>query len=92
MCAHFFGGTNSLIGSFTTMEWTAVSEEPAELADYRETLWMVPDVQSFPEAVADINFAQGAYRIEITDSDNGLLEERLPGILDGARPPVPPAA
>jgi hypothetical protein len=34
--------------SFTTMEWTAVSEEPAELADYRGTLWMVPDVQSVP--------------------------------------------
>ena len=61
--------------SFTTMEWSAVSEEPAELADYRETLWMVPDVQSFPEAVADIDFAQGAYRIEITDSDNALLDE-----------------
>jgi hypothetical protein len=61
--------------SFTTMEWTAVSEKPAELADYRGTLWMVPDIQSFPEAVADIDFAQGAYRIEITDSDNGLLED-----------------
>jgi len=61
--------------SFTTMEWTAVSEEPAELADYRGTLWMVPDVQSFPEAVADIDFAQGAHRIEITDSENSLLEE-----------------
>jgi hypothetical protein len=36
---------------------------------------MVPDVQSFPEAVADIDFAQGAYRIEITDSDNALLED-----------------
>jgi hypothetical protein len=27
------------------------------------------------EAVADIDFAHGAYRIEITDSDNGLLED-----------------
>lgn len=36
---------------------------------------MVPDVQSFPAAVADIDFAQGAYRIEVTDSDYALLEE-----------------
>ena len=61
--------------SFTTMNWTAVPEEPAELGDYRATLEMVPDVQSFPEAVAGIEFASGAYRIEITDSENSLLEE-----------------
>ena len=61
--------------SFTTMNWTAVPEEPAELEDYRETLWMVPDVQSFPEAVAGIEFSSGAYRIEITDSENTLLQE-----------------
>jgi hypothetical protein len=29
----------------------------------------------FPEAVADIDFAQASYRIEVIDSDNGLLEE-----------------
>jgi hypothetical protein len=61
--------------SFTTMSWTAVPEEPAAFADYRGTLWMVPDVQSFSEAVAAIEFASGAYRIEITDSDNSLLDE-----------------
>ncbi len=63
--------------SFTSMSWIATPEDPAQLEDYRGTLWMVPDVQTFPEAVADIDFAQGAYRIDITDSDNGLLEEDL---------------
>jgi len=61
--------------SFTTLNWSAVPEEPAVFEDYRETLWMVPDVQSFPEAVESIDFAAGAYRIEITDSDNALLGE-----------------
>jgi hypothetical protein len=35
---------------------------------------MVPDVQSFPEGVADINLASHGYRIEVADSDNALLE------------------
>jgi hypothetical protein len=29
--------------TFTTMDWAAVPEEPTELNDYRESLWMVPD-------------------------------------------------
>jgi hypothetical protein len=61
--------------SFTTMSWIAAPEDSAQLEDYRGTLWMVPDVQSFPEAVEGIEFASGAYRIEITDSENSLLEE-----------------
>jgi hypothetical protein len=61
--------------SFTTMSWIATPEDPAQLEDYRETLWMVPDVQSFREALVDIEFVSGAYRIEITDSQNSLLEE-----------------
>jgi hypothetical protein len=71
---HFYQPTTGG-DSFTTMNWTAVPEESAELDDYRETLWMVPDVQSFPEAVADIAFAEHAYRIKVTDSDNALLED-----------------
>lgn len=57
------------------MNWSAVPEEPAVFEDYRGTLWMVPDVQSFSEAVASIDFASGAYRIEITDSDNAFPVE-----------------
>jgi hypothetical protein len=60
---------------FTTMNWSAMPEEPSEFGDYRPTLRMVPDVQSFPDGVADIDFGSGAYKIEITDSDNELLEE-----------------
>lgn len=61
--------------SFTTMNWSAVPEEPAVFEDYRSTLGIVPDVQSFPEAVAGIDFPSGAYRIEITDPGNELLVE-----------------
>jgi len=61
--------------TFTTMNWEAVPEEGTELNDYRESLWMVPDVRSFPEAVASIDLAAGGYTLEITDEDNTLLEE-----------------
>ena len=36
---------------------------------------MVPDVQSFPDGVASIDFASGSYKIEVTDEGNPLLEE-----------------
>jgi hypothetical protein len=61
--------------SFTTMNWIAVPEKPAVCEDYRERLWMVPDVQSFPEGVAAIDFASSCYKIEISDPDNVLLSE-----------------
>lgn len=57
------------------MSWAAIPEEPAESDDYRESLWMVPDVQSFPDGVASIDFTCGNYTVEITDEDNPLLEE-----------------
>ncbi len=59
--------------SFTTMTWSAVSGESTVYDDYRETLWMVPDVQSFPEGVATIDFASSGYKIEVSDSENPLL-------------------
>jgi len=61
--------------TFTTMTWEAIPEEPAEFSDYRGSLWMVPDVRSFPEGVASIDFNSGVYSVEITDDDNPLLEE-----------------
>jgi hypothetical protein len=61
--------------TFTTMNWGAIPEEPTELADYRELLWMVPDVRSFPEGVASIDLSSGGYALEVTDSENPLLEE-----------------
>jgi hypothetical protein len=61
--------------SFTTMNWIAMPEEPAVCEDYRDELWMVPDVQSFPEGVAAIDFASSYYKIEISDPENLLLSE-----------------
>ncbi len=60
--------------TFTTMRWAAYPQEPTELHDYRASLFMVPDVRSFPDGVASIDFASGGYSIEITDDDNPLLE------------------
>ena len=62
--------------TFTTMGWIAIPEEPAELDDYRDHLWMVPDVRSFPEGVESIDLSAGGYTVEIVDDDNPLLAER----------------
>ncbi|MEO8596702.1 MAG: hypothetical protein ABI759_25510 [Candidatus Solibacter sp.] len=61
--------------TFSTMRWEAIPEEPAELEDHRESLWMVPDVLSFPDGVASIDFAAGGYTVEVSDEDNPLLED-----------------
>ncbi|MGC9999898.1 MAG: hypothetical protein ABSE21_07335 [Bryobacteraceae bacterium] len=61
--------------TFRAMSWAAIPEAAAELDDYRESLWMVPDVRSFPEGVASIDFATGGYTVRVTDEDNPLLEE-----------------
>jgi hypothetical protein len=61
--------------SFTTMRWAASPEEASEWGDYRESLWMVPDVRSFPDGVASIDLAAGGYTVEVTDEDNPLLKD-----------------
>jgi hypothetical protein len=61
--------------SFTTMNWIAVPHESTVCEDYRDQLWMVPDVQSFPEGVAAIDFASCRYKVEISDPGNTLLSE-----------------
>jgi hypothetical protein len=61
--------------SFSTMSWVAIPEVPTELDDHRESLWMVPDAQSFPDGVAGINFEAGGYTVEVTDEDNPRLED-----------------
>jgi len=61
--------------SFTTMRWVAIPQEASDLDDYRESLSMVPDVRSFPDGVAGIDFAIGGYAVEVTDEDNALLGE-----------------
>jgi hypothetical protein len=61
--------------SFTTMNWAVIPEEASELSDYIESLWMVPDVLTFPDGVASIDFASGGYTVEVTDEDNPLLED-----------------
>jgi hypothetical protein len=53
----------------------AVPEASSVYEDHLEDLWMVPDVASFPDAVAAINFASAKYKIDVTDSDNPLLQE-----------------
>lgn len=62
--------------SFTTMQWTAVPEEPAELDDYLDHLSIVPDARSFADGATETEFLSGDYRIEVTDPNNDLLEDK----------------
>jgi len=52
-----------------------VPEESAELDDYLSDLGMVPDAQSFADGTKEVEFESDAYKIEITDPQNELLEE-----------------
>lgn len=61
--------------SFTTMQWRAVPDAPAEFDDYLNHLSIVPDAQPFADATIEIEFLSGGYRIEVTDPHNDLLEE-----------------
>ncbi len=61
--------------TFSTMSWQAVPGELPDFEDYREHLAIVPDVQSFPDAVAGIDFADGGYKVEVNDLENSLLDE-----------------
>lgn len=62
--------------TFTTMDWTAVPDEPAELSDYRDQLWMVPDIRSFSEGVESIDLSAEGYSVTVLDYDNPLLDEQ----------------
>jgi hypothetical protein len=55
------------------MSWEAVPDEPAQMDDYSDSLWMVPDLQRFSDAVDGIDFASGSYKIAVNDEDNDLL-------------------
>ena len=62
--------------SFSTMSWRATpGEQPSEFIDYRTGLAIVPDVQSFQDGIASIDFTAESFQVEIFDEDNPLLDE-----------------
>ena len=71
--------------TFTTMSWSATPDAPCELCDYRRTLTIVPDVQSFPEAVAALEMNSGHYELDVIDDSNVLLDDLGAASLDSAQ-------
>jgi hypothetical protein len=61
--------------SFTTMNWEAQPGGESDFSDYSANLWMVPDLRTYVDGIASVDFAAGGYSIEVTDSDNPLLDE-----------------
>ena len=62
--------------SFSTMSWAAVlGEWPTDFNDYSSSLSLVPDVRSFPDGIATIDFESESYNVEVYDRDNPLLDE-----------------
>jgi hypothetical protein len=61
--------------SYTTMSWSASPGEMTEYNDRWDEKWMVPDLGYYPDRNINIDFASGEYTVEITDSDNPLLED-----------------
>jgi hypothetical protein len=61
--------------TFTTYQWTVAPGSESELEEHFSSLFMVPDLQSFSEAVGAIDFEQGYFLTELHDCDNSLLDE-----------------
>jgi hypothetical protein len=65
--------------TFTTMEWSAYPGEQSTLKYYGDKVWMVPDLWSYAEGVARVNFAAGGHSVEVMDDHNPLLGEMVEG-------------
>ena len=61
--------------SYTTMSWSASPGEMTEYNDRWDEKWMVPDLGFYTDRNINFDFASGEYTVEITDSDNPLLED-----------------
>ncbi len=61
--------------SFTSMMWSVQPGEESEFSDFKNNLRIVPDVRTYPDGIASVDFASGGYSVEVTDSDNPLLDE-----------------
>lgn len=61
--------------TFTSMIWEAHPGEETELQDFSENNSIVPDLQTYRDGVASVNFAGQGYSITVTDSDNSALDE-----------------
>lgn len=61
--------------SFSTFHWEIVTGEPSEFIDNLIQLAIVPDAVPFDVAVNRIDFTKAKYSVEVTDSENELLDE-----------------
>jgi len=61
--------------TFSVMDWTATPGEEAEYVDYASDLRIVPDVQTFEEAVKGLDFSERLVGISVDDPDNEWLDE-----------------
>lgn len=74
-CGGHFYRPSSGGDTFTTMTWEASPGERPEFSDYSHLHRIVPDLQTYANGIAGIDFSTGEYRIEIQDADNQLLDD-----------------
>jgi len=61
--------------TFSVMDWTATPGEEAEYVDYASDLRIVPNVQTFEEAIEGLDFSERLVGISVDDPDNEWLDE-----------------
>jgi hypothetical protein len=61
--------------SFLTYRWAMAPGSEREVEEHFASLKMVPDLQSFPDAVVAIDFEKEYLLTELTDDENPLLDD-----------------
>ena len=61
--------------TFSVMDWTITPGEEAEYVDYASDLRIVPNVQTFEEAIEGLDFSERLVGISVDDPDNEWLDE-----------------
>jgi hypothetical protein len=60
--------------SFTTMMWSVSPGHESGLREYYSENHIVPDLCTFEDGIRGVDFSQRGYLIDVTDSENPLLE------------------
>ena len=71
----YFARSSTGGDSFSCMRWTACPGCESDYSDYLASLHIVDDAKPFEDEVAELDFSQPGYSLDVIDENNTLLEE-----------------